>query len=112
MTHSDPDSTALPDRLAQLARRFGIADVYVFGSRAMEIAARVRGTLHDGGTHPDSDVDIGVRPRLRALRTVDERVALTQELESLLGVERVDLVVLPETGAFLALAAVSGELLF
>ena len=97
--------------LAELARSHGVQDLYVFGSRAREIAARVRGT----GAHAaalDADVDIGVRPGQGARFGLDERTRLMQALEDLFGVPRVDLVVLPEVGAFLALAAVSGELLY
>jgi predicted nucleotidyltransferase len=102
----------LPNRLAALAQRFGVQDLYAFGSRAEEIAARVHGRKPPAEMLADSDVDIGVRPRLGALSHVDERVELAQALEDLFGVGRVDLVVLTEVGAFLSLAALSGELLY
>jgi hypothetical protein len=41
-----------------------------------------------------------------------DRVDLTLALEELFGISRVDLVVLSEAGAFLALAAISGELIY
>ena len=47
----------------------------------------------------------------RVLNT-DERVALAAALEELFPAPRVDLVVLPEAPPFVALAAVSGELLY
>jgi predicted nucleotidyltransferase len=110
----DPMDTAsaLRERLTALARQFEIADVYVFGSRAAEIAERVRGSVAARSDARESDVDIGVRPRYGVRFGVDERVDFAHALEELLSVPQVDLVVLPEAGAFLALAAVSGELLY
>lgn len=98
--------------IAEMARRHGVVDLYVFGSRALWIAARVGGAPLSGPEPSDSDVDIGVRPRGGARFDAEDRVTLALALEELLGVDRVDLVVLPEVGAFLALAAVSGELLY
>lgn len=86
--------------------------MYVFGSRAGEIAAKIRGSAAYPRTPPESDADIAVRPRHGVTFDVDHRVDLTLALEELFRVPRVDLVVLPEAGAFLALAAVSGELLY
>lgn len=105
-------AAALRERLADLARQHGILDVYVFGSRAAEIAARVHGSAGSEKRRPEADVDIGVRPRHGIPFDVDRRVELAQALEELLGISRVDLVVLPEAGAFLALSVISGELLY
>jgi predicted nucleotidyltransferase len=95
--------------LAAIAARFGMADIYVFGSRADEVSA---GAERSAGTASQSDVDIGVRPQaLRAIPPKD-RVELTLALERALGVSRVDLLVLPEASPLLALAAIRGNLLF
>lgn len=104
-------TTILKNRLAKLAEAYGLLDIYAFGSRGPEIAARVRGSPEPGNGHPEADVDIAVRPRPGVPFEVDDRVALTLALEELFEVSRVDLVVLPEAGTFLALAAVGGELL-
>ena len=111
--------SSLSHRLAALAREHGILDVYVFGSRAAEIAGRFGGGQEPPrASHappvpsPRSDVDMAVRPRHDVSFDVDDRVAFTLALEELLGVSRVDLVVLPEAGAFLAAAAIAGELLY
>jgi predicted nucleotidyltransferase len=96
--------------LAAIAERFGLADIYVFGSRADEIA---RGLSLEGSLRESaSDVDIGVRPLGRRVLSPEEKVELTLALERSIGVLRVDLVVLPEAGAFLALAAIRGDLLY
>jgi predicted nucleotidyltransferase len=109
-----PNDTAqaLRGGLDEIARRHGLLDVYVFGSRAAEIAGRLHGSGGPHGTRPEADVDVGVRPRADTPFDIDERVSLTLDLEQLFAVERVDLVVLPEAGAFLALAAISGELIY
>lgn len=98
-------------KLESLARQYGLADVYVFGSRASEIAARARDEQVPA-SRSDADVDIGVRPLPGQPLSARDRATLTVELEDLLAVRRVDLVVLPEADPFLALDAIRGELLF
>jgi predicted nucleotidyltransferase len=98
-------------RLATMAREYRIDDVYVFGSRAAEIARLVAGA-EPVAEHPESDVDIGIQPERGYRPSARDRVRLTLELETLLGVPRVDLVILPEANAFLAAEIVRGELLY
>ncbi|MFB3906446.1 MAG: nucleotidyltransferase domain-containing protein [Acidobacteriota bacterium] len=110
-TRKAEGTTDLRLTLAQICRRFAVLSLYVFGSRAKEIAARLSGD----GLHPGpqaSDVDIAVQPEKGALQDPIARVRLVQELEDLFEAQRVDLVVLPETSAFLAADAVRGELLY
>ena len=95
----------------EVCRRFGVANLYVFGSRGGEIAAR----LHGGRTNlgpAASDVDVGVTPLPGSLTTAKERVQLAVALEDLLSVPRVDLVILPEADPFLAVDVIRGELLY
>lgn len=61
--------------------------------------------------HPGSDIDLGVQPLRDRLLAAEDRVHMVQRLETLLGVDRVDLVILPEANAFLAADVVRGELL-
>lgn len=98
------------DRLAGLAKRYSLVAIYVFGSRAEEIAARVRGA--EVGEPSSSDLDVGVLPEACHRLTARDRAELTLALEDLFEVPRVDLVVLPEADAFLALDVVRGELLY
>jgi uncharacterized protein len=109
------------DRLRQLAEQYGIRDIYVFGSRAKEVAARVAGRsagadTQASGTRPPearaSDVDLAVQPLSGRELGPNDRVRLTDDLERLLGARRVDLVVLSEARAFLATEVVKGELLY
>jgi predicted nucleotidyltransferase len=59
---------AISDRLAGIAgiagiaERYGLRDIYVFGSRAGEIAARSGGRELAPAGNDDSDVDIAVQP--------------------------------------------------
>lgn len=106
-----PRSAELPRRLRELAESYGVADLYVFGSRAAEIAARVRGP-EAPPEHATSDVDIGVRPQPGALEHVDDRVGLALALEDLFEVPRVDVVILPEAPPYLALEVVRGEIIY
>ena len=102
------DATRAKD-IAAIATRFDLADVYVFGSRADEVA------IGDGrsiSAAPESDVDIAVRSREFRAHSPTDRVALTLALEQALGVDCVDLLVLSEATALLALAAIRGDLLY
>ena len=57
-------------------------------------------------------MDIAVRPHRSVSLAPGDRVELTLALEQALRVSTVDLLVLPEAGPFLALAAIRGNLLF
>jgi len=109
---------SLGEKIQEIAERFQVADVYVFGSQAKEIAARFQqGTeaeyrLSSSLQGSDSDVDIGVMPCRGVKLKAKERVCLIMELEDLLEVNRVDLVILPEAEPFLALEVIRGELLY
>ncbi len=102
---------SLDDQLRAIASRHKVAALYAFGSRAGEVAAGLRGHAFSP-RNSESDVDIGVQPVAGWRLTARERVQLTIELEDLLGVGRVDLVVLPEADPFLALDVIRGEMLY
>ncbi|WP_448381771.1 nucleotidyltransferase domain-containing protein [Desulfosoma sp.] len=104
---------ALKHALARTAAAFRLVDIYVFGSRAKEIAHRLSAEAASKPPFvPESDVDIAVRPRFGVALNPRERVDVTIALEDLLEVSRVDLVVLPEADPFLALDVIRGELLY
>jgi uncharacterized protein len=107
---------AFQKALRDMLRRYRLTAVYVFGSRATEIAARVAADAAQGGgapqaDHSHSDVDIGVESVRGTRLSAEQRVRLVLELEDLFEVARVDLVVLPEANAPLAAEVVRGELL-
>jgi predicted nucleotidyltransferase len=100
--------------LHALAEQYNLLGVYVFGSRAPEIAAQVRGepVRPAAAAHPDSDVDIAVLPMREYPLAARDRVRLMLALEETLNVTRVDLVILPEADPFLAANVVRGERLY
>jgi predicted nucleotidyltransferase len=98
-------------KIEELAERYPVSALYVFGSRALEIKSLVEGKEEEW-TALDSDVDVGVQPELGQRLTAQDRVEIVLALEKLFGVKRVDLVVLPEADAFLALNIIRGEILF
>ncbi|MCP9447171.1 MAG: nucleotidyltransferase domain-containing protein [Nitrospira sp.] len=104
-------NTDMSGGLASMCRRYGIDALYVFGSRAPEIAGLVRcgHALTDKTT---ADVDIGILPKPGRSLDPLAKVRLMAELEDLLGVGRVDLVSLPEAPPFLAVEIIRGELLY
>ena len=94
--------------LIRLCEQYGIEILYAFGSRGREVAEWLAGGA-DLAAGP-SDVDLAVKPA-RPLEVFD-KARLAVALEDLLGVNRVDLVMLPEAGAFLAANAIRGERLY
>ena len=101
--------TANRAALEALCRQYDLHILYAFGSRGKQAYAWLAeaGTLLPPGT---SDLDIGVKPA--APLPVRQKVELAVALEDLFGVNRVDLVVLPEADPFLAANVIRGERLF
>ena len=103
--------TKTSQKLFDLCREYGVHDLYVFGSRADEISARVR-NLPPSGQPSDADVDIGILPEDSIHWNPEKKINLTIALEDLLDVSRVDLVLLPEADPFLSADIIAGELLY
>lgn len=101
-------------KLADICRRYGVTSLYVFGSRASEIAARVAGVAgeHVVPAHPESDGDFAVQIAEESDLRGFARGGLLMDLEELFELPRADLVVLNDVDPFIALEAVRGELLF
>jgi predicted nucleotidyltransferase len=98
-------------QLQQICTQFGVALLYVFGSRAQEVLDWVE--MRQSALVPGpSDVDIGVKALTGTKWTVDNKVELALALEALLGVYRVDLVALEDADPFLAANIIRGERLF
>ena len=94
-----------------IMERYNICAAYAFGSRALEIAAKIKGR-HLPPRAGQSDVDIGVEPiRGRRLST-REKVRLAIELENVFEVARVDVVIISEADPFIALDIIRGELIY
>jgi len=101
----------LLNKIAYICLKYDIADLYVFGSRSKEIAA----FLDNKSIFPSQsaiDLDIGILPADMEMWDSQKCVMLTVELEDLFQVDRVDLVLLPESDPYLAADIIRGELLY
>ena len=99
----------IKNELKQLAEKYSLQIIYAFGSRAKEALDLVEGKIKRL-SKGISDLDIGIKPERRL--NVEEKVEIALALEDIFDVSRVDLVVIPEVGVFLALEIVKGELLY
>lgn len=99
------------NNIESICHRYHIDTLYVFGSRAKELANYAWGK-GEIASKKDVDVDLGVLPAQKYPLNVADRVRLTVNLEDLLGVCRVDLVILSEASPFLALDVIRGEELY
>ena len=99
----------IKNELKQLAEKYSLQIIYAFGSRAKEALDLVEGKIKRLSKGV-SDLDIGIKPERRL--NVEEKVEIALALEDIFDVSRVDLVVIPEVGVFLALEIVKGELLY
>ena len=98
-------------QVRELCDRYGLDMMYAFGSRSQEIADYFhdRGDLDKAAT---ADVDIGAKVKKSSTLSAREKASLAIDLEELLGVERVDLVILSEADSFLAANIIRGERIF
>lgn len=100
------------EQLREICDRYRIDLVYSFGSRTCEVRDFLNGLGELDKSIP-SDVDIGVRVSPgHGVMSVREKVQLATEMEELLGVGRVDLVILSEADPFLSANVVRGERIF
>ena len=97
--------------LARICDEFQVAILYVFGSRAAEISAWLIDDSSKLAPGP-SDVDLGAKAMRGVEWSVRDKVQLGQTLEELLGVHRVDLIVLDRANPFLAEEVIRGERLY
>ena len=104
-------ASAIENQFKLIGNLYDIVALHAFGSRAGEVAGKVRAEVISPKTS-DSDVDIGVQPRPGRYLNAKERVRLAIDLEDVLDVNRVDLVILGEADPFLALEIVRGELIY
>jgi hypothetical protein len=97
--------------LDQICRKFDVALLYSFGSRAAQVREWVEGQWDRLPAGP-SDADFGVQPLAGKKWSVREKVELAGMLEELLPISRVDLVCLREADPFVAAEIIRGERLF
>jgi len=99
------------EAIEHLCQNYHLTAMYSFGSRAREVLQWTRQASAQLAPGP-SDVDVGVLPEPGRQLTVREKVAIAVDLEDLLGVNRVDVVVLPEADPFVAAEIIRGERLY
>ena len=101
----------LRSRFESFCRHHQVEILYAFGSRAHEIHHAIEG---GGGLEPEqpSDVDIAVKLSRDRMLSVREKAELAVALENLMGVDRVDLVILSQADPFLAVNIIRGERVF
>ena len=97
--------------LAATCRKYQLDVLYIFGSRAREVKAWLDGAGPALPAGP-SDVDMGAKPHQGVSLPPFDKVRLALALEDLLGVSRVDLVILPDADPFLAANIIRGERIF
>lgn len=99
------------DAIRDLCRRHRVASLYAFGSWAAEALEWARNE-RDELAQRTSDLDLAVTPETDFAFSARERVRLSTDLKRLFNASRVDLVMLWEADAFLAVDVIRGELLY
>lgn len=99
------------DALGNLCLKHRVTTLYSFGSRTAEATEWVKGEREEFDKTA-SDLDLAVTLEPGTELSARERVRLTIALERLFNVPRVDLVILWEADAFLAVDVIRGELLY
>ena len=105
-------NTSLRERVESFCRRHRVEILYVFGSRASEVRKAIDGTAAGLEPSPSADVDIAVKLSMDQTLSVREKAEWAVALENLMGVDRVDLVLLAQADPFLAVNIIRGERVF
>ena len=105
------NKTQVQLQLKEICERYHVDILYAFGSRSQEVKNYLNGH-GDINTVSSSDVDIGVKIAKDRHLSVRAKVTLAIELEDILGVNRVDMVVLGEADPFVAANVIRGERLY
>lgn len=96
-------------KIGQICKKYKVKSLYVFGSRGKEMFRAIHDdSLQLAGTQ--SDLDCGVLTHFPL--SMEDKVNLTLELESLFGFSNIDLFILQDADAFLAANIVRGERVF
>ncbi|MBI3170103.1 MAG: nucleotidyltransferase domain-containing protein [Chloroflexi bacterium] len=95
--------------IKKICKKYKVKSFYVFGSRGKEMYK----AIHDDAlklVQTQSDLDFGVLTH--SPFSIENKVNLTLNLETLFGLSNIDLFVLQEVDAFLAANIVRGERVF
>ena len=95
--------------IEQICKKYKIRAFYVFGSRGMELFQAIQDDSIQLAKSP-SDLDFGVLTH--SPFSIESKVNLTLEIETLFGLSDIDLFILQEMDAFLAANIIRGERIF
>ncbi|MDP1546406.1 MAG: nucleotidyltransferase domain-containing protein [Anaerolineales bacterium] len=96
-------------KIERICKKYQIKVFYVFGSRGMELFQAIQNDSIRLAKSP-SDLDFGVLTH--SPFSIESKVNLTLELESLFSLSEIDLFILQEADAFLAANIIRGERIF
>jgi uncharacterized protein len=96
-------------KIEHICENYQIRVFYVFGSRGVELSQALQDDSIQLAKSP-SDLDFGVLTHLPF--SIENKVNLTLELETLFGLSDIDLFILQEVDAFLAANIIRGERVF
>lgn len=96
-------------KIEQICKKYQIRAFYVFGSRGTELFQAIQDDSLQLAKSP-SDLDFGVLTY--SPFSIESKVDLTLELESLFSLSDIDLFILHEVDAFLAANIIRGERIF
>jgi predicted nucleotidyltransferase len=96
-------------KIEQICKKYQIRAFYVFGSRGTELFQAIQDDSLQVVKSP-SDLDFGVLTY--SPFSIESKVDLTLELESLFSLSDIDLFILHEVDAFLAANIIRGERIF
>jgi predicted nucleotidyltransferase len=96
-------------QIEQICRKYQLKALYVFGSRSADMLQAIQDNQYQLGPS-QSDLDIGVLSH--SPFSIENKVSLTLDLESLFGLSSIDLFILQEVDAFLAANIIRGERIY
>lgn len=96
-------------KIEHICKSYQIRAFYVFGSRGVELSRAIQDDSIQLTKSP-SDLDFGVLTH--SPFSIENKVNLTLELETLFGLSDIDLFILQEVDAFLAANIIRGERIF
>ena len=97
--------------LKNLCEKYHCATIYAFGSRADEMKKAITGEGQID-TSCTSDIDIAVKLLAPETLNIRQQVELGIELETIFGINKVDLVMLTEADPFLAVSIILGKRIY
>jgi predicted nucleotidyltransferase len=96
-------------KIEPICRKYQVKALYVFGSRGADMLHAIQDDQYQPAPS-QSDLDVGVL--IHSPFSIEDKVNLTLELETVFGLPGIDLFILQEVDAFLAANIIRGERVF